>query len=94
GWSQGTGSAAFLEGEAWGEMDGAMVVGIMGIAFGGTPVGQRIEVLHLSDDGTELLHAATMDLPMEPARFRSVVMGPDGSLYVAVDEGMIHKITP
>ncbi|MEM7635929.1 MAG: hypothetical protein AAF299_15295 [Pseudomonadota bacterium] len=23
-----------------------------------------------------------------------MVMGPDGSLYAAVDEGTIHKITP
>ncbi|MEM9762019.1 MAG: PQQ-dependent sugar dehydrogenase [Pseudomonadota bacterium] len=94
GWSQGTSSAAFLEGEAWGEMEGAMVVGIMGIGFGGTPLGQRIEVLHLSEDGTELLSVSTMDLPMEPGRFRSLVTGPDGSLYTAIDEGMIHKITP
>ncbi len=94
GWSQGTSSAAFLKGEAWGEWDGAMVVGIMGIAFGGTPLGQRIEVLKLSDNGSELLDVTTMSLPMEPGRFRSLVTGPDGSLYAAVDEGTIHKITP
>ncbi|MEL6478925.1 MAG: PQQ-dependent sugar dehydrogenase [Pseudomonadota bacterium] len=94
GWSQGTSSAAFLEGEAWGEMNGAMVVGIMGIGFGGTPLGQRIEVLHLSEDGSEVMEVSQMDLPMEAGRFRSVVLGPDGSLYTAIDEGMIHKITP
>lgn len=94
GWSQGTSSAAFLRGEAWGEWDGAMVVGIMGIAFGGTPLGQRIEVLKLSENGSELLDVTTMSLPMEPGRFRSLVTGPDGSLYAAVDEGTIHKITP
>ncbi len=94
GWSQGTSSAAFLKGEAWGDWDGAMVVGIMGIGFGGTPLGQRIEVLTLSESGTELLDATRMTLPMEPGRFRSLVMGPDGSLYAAVDEGTIHKITP
>ncbi len=94
GWSQGTSSAAFLKGEAWGEWDGAMVVGIMGIAFGGTPLGQRIEVLKLSENGSELLDVTTMSLPMEPGRFRSLVAGPDGSLYAAVDEGTIHKITP
>lgn len=94
GWSQGTSSAAFLEGEAWGDWEGSMVVGIMGIGFGGTPLGQRIEVLELSEDGTELLSVTTMTLPMEPGRFRSLVTGPDGSLYTAIDEGMIHKITP
>jgi len=35
-----------------------------------------------------------MTLPMERARFRSLVLGPDGSLYAAVDEGQIHKLTP
>ena len=96
GWSQGTSSAAFLEGEAWGEWNGAMVVGIMGIGFGGTPIGQRIDVIQLSEDGNEVLDVTEMTLPegMEAGRFRSVVMGPDGSLYAAVDEGTIHKITP
>lgn len=94
GWSQGTSSAAFLEGENWGDWNGAMVVGLMGIGFGGTPLGQRIDVLQLSEDGTELLDVTEMTLPMESGRFRSLVFGPDGSLYAAVDEGMIHKITP
>ncbi len=94
GWSQGTSSAAFLEGEAWGEWNGALVVGLMGIGFGGTPLGQRIDVLQLSEDGTEVLDVTEMTLPMEPGRFRSLVFGPDGSLYAAVDEGMIHKLTP
>jgi glucose/arabinose dehydrogenase len=94
GWSQGTGSAAFLEGEQWGDWDGAMVVGIMGIGFGGTPIGQRIDVIELTDDGLEVEDVTEMTLPMEPGRFRSLVLGPDGSLYAAVDEGMIHKLTP
>ena len=55
GWSQGTSSAAFLSGEEWGDWDGAMVVGIMGIGFGGTPIGQRIDVVELSEDGTSVL---------------------------------------
>lgn len=94
GWSQGTSSNAFLEGDAWGEWNGSMVVGLMGIGFGGTPLGQRIDVIQLSDDGTEVLDVTEMTLPMDPGRFRSLVLGPDGSLYAAVDEGMIHKITP
>ncbi|MFK7963444.1 MAG: sorbosone dehydrogenase family protein [Burkholderiaceae bacterium] len=93
GWSQGTGSAAFLKGDAWGDWNGSLVVGIMGIAFGGTPAGQRIEVLTLTESGTDLASVATMSIP-EPGRFRSLVMGPDGSLYAAVDEGMIYQITP
>jgi glucose/arabinose dehydrogenase len=35
-----------------------------------------------------------MTLPMESGRFRSLVQGPDGSLYAAVDGGTIHKLTP
>ncbi|MBB3713338.1 glucose/arabinose dehydrogenase [Limimaricola variabilis] len=93
GWSQGTSSAAFLTGEQWGDWDGALVVGIMGIGFGGTPIGQRIDVIQLDDD-LAVTDVTEMTLPMDAGRFRSVVMGPDGSLYAAVDEGMIHKLTP
>lgn len=95
GWSQGTSSNAFL-GDNWGSWSGHMVVGIMGIGFGGTPIGQRIDVFELSDDGTEVFDVVEMTLPdgMDAGRFRSVVVGPDGSLYAAIDEGMIHKLTP
>ena len=73
-----------------------MVVGIMGIGFGGTPIGQRIDVIEFfNDDGTLLVEDVTeMTLPMESGRFRSVVLGPEGSLYTAVDEGTIYKLTP
>ncbi|MEM9427336.1 MAG: PQQ-dependent sugar dehydrogenase [Pseudomonadota bacterium] len=94
GWSQGTSSNDFLAGEAWGDWEGAMVVGIMGIGFGGTPIGQRIDVIHFNEDNTDVEDVTEMTLPMEPGRFRSVVMGPDGSLYTAIDEGVIYKLTP
>lgn len=96
GWSQGTASAEFLNGEQWGDWDGALVVGLMGIGFGGTAMGQRIDVIQLEDDGVTVADVTEMTLPqpMEPGRFRSLVQGPDGSLYVAVDEGDIHKLTP
>ena len=96
GWSQGSSSAAFLEGEQWGDWNGDMVIGIMGIGFGGTPLGQRIDVVDLNvDDGEISVNDVTeMTLPMGSARFRSLVLGPDGSLYAAVDEGAIHKLTP
>ncbi|MEL6647581.1 MAG: hypothetical protein AAFQ05_07730 [Pseudomonadota bacterium] len=72
-----------------------MAVGIMGIGFGGTPLGQRIDVLTLSDDGTEVVSITQMDLASEEGgRYRSLVTGPDGSLYAAVDEGTIYKISP
>lgn len=94
GWSQGLSSAAFLQGAQWGERDGALVIGFMGIGFGGTPVGQRIDVLQLSADGTSVIGVSEMKLPMASGRFRSLVLGPDGSLYTAMDEGTIDKLTP
>ena len=94
GWSQGTGSAAFLTGDQWGDWNGNLVVGIMGIGFGGTPIGQRIDVIELTEDGTAVVDVTEMTLPMDAGRFRSVVLGPDGSLFTAVDEGMIHKLEP
>lgn len=93
GWSQGTSSAAFLVGDQWGEWDGAMVVGVMGIGFGGTPLGQRIDVIEFDGD-MAVTDVTELTLPMDSGRFRSVVLGPDGSLYTAIDEGMIHKLTP
>ncbi|MEO1679725.1 MAG: PQQ-dependent sugar dehydrogenase [Pseudomonadota bacterium] len=94
GWSQGTSSAAFLTGDQWGAWDGAMVVGIMGIGFGGTPIGQRIDVIELDDDGTAVVDVTEMTLPMESGRFRSLVLGPDGALYAAEDAGIIHRLSP
>ncbi|MCY4338097.1 MAG: PQQ-dependent sugar dehydrogenase [Gammaproteobacteria bacterium] len=93
GLSQGTSSAAFLNGSQWGAWDGRLAVGIMGIGFGGTPFGKRIDVIELADDGMSVTEVVTMSLPVE-ARFRSVVLGPDGSLYTSVDEGDIYKLTP
>ncbi len=94
GLSQGTSSAAFLNGDQWGDWDGRLAVGIMGIGFGGTPVGMRIDVIDLGDDGASVKDVSSMSLPMAAGRFRSVVQGPDGSLYAAVDGGDIHKLTP
>ncbi len=93
GLSQGMSSAEFLRGSQWGEWDGRLAVGIMGIGFGGTPVGQRIDVVKLASDGMSG-EVTSVSLPMAAGRFRSVVQGPDGSLYAAVDEGTIYKLTP
>lgn len=94
GWSQGSASAAFLQGAEWGDWENHLVVGLMGIGFGGTPLGQRIDVIELDEDGMAVVDVTEMTLPMEPARFRSLVLGPDNALYAVVDEGMIHKLTP
>lgn len=94
GWSQGSSSAEFLKGERWGDWNGRLVVGLMGIGFGGTRLGQRIDVIELDEDGTAVIDVTEMTLPMESARFRSLVLGPDESLYAVVDEGAVHKLTP
>ena len=94
GISQGTSSAEFLTGEQWGAWDGRMVVGVMGIGFGGTPIGERIDVLDIAEDGQSVNDVTEMPLPMPAGRFRSVVQGPDGALYTSVDGGEIYRVTP
>jgi glucose/arabinose dehydrogenase len=48
-----------------------------------------------NNDGEIAVEDVTeMTLPMQAGRFRSVVLGPDGALYTAIDEGMIHKLMP
>lgn len=94
GYSQGTSSAAFLTGAQWGDWDGALAVGLMGIGFGGTPIGQRIDVIELNEDASAVVDVTEMTLPMPSGRFRSLVSGPDGNLYVAEDAGMIHRLEP
>ena len=66
----------------------------MGIGFGGTPVGQRINLIDIAEDGLSVNDVAEMPVPMGAARFRSLVLGPEGDLYTAVDEGSIYRITP
>lgn len=92
-YSQGITQITFLEGEEWGEWDGHAVVGFMGIGFGGTPIGQRIDVIEFDED-LSVVDVTEMTMPMESGRFRSLVLGPDGNLYAAVDTGMIHRLIP
>lgn len=93
GWSQGMSSGTFITGEQWGDWDGNLLVGLMGIGFGGTPIGQRIDVIEL-DEQLSVVDVTEMTLPMASARFRSLVQGPDGALYVAVDSGEIYRFAP
>ena len=94
GLSQGISSAEFLTGKQWGAWDGRLAVGVMGIGFGGTAVGMRIDVLDLAEDGQSVNEVITLPLPTVAGRFRSVVQGPDGALYAAVDQGEIYRIMP
>ncbi|MAH78609.1 MAG: aldose sugar dehydrogenase [Rickettsiales bacterium] len=92
GLSQGTGSAAFLKGSNWGYYEGRMAVGIMGIGFGGTPSGMRIDIVDLAKDGQSV--KSVLHLPTGLSkRFRGLRLGPDGALYAACDEGEIYQIT-
>ena len=92
GYSQGTGSAAFLKGDNWGIYEGRLATGVMGIGFGGTPIGQRIDMVGITADGLAINAITRMPLGFSK-RFRGLVMGPDNALYVAVDEGEIYRVT-
>lgn len=94
GLSQGSGSAAFLSGPAWGDWDGRLAVGLMGINFGGTPTGNRIDVIDLAEDGLSTNEVVTMELPDVDARFRGLTLGPDNALYAVLEEGRILRIAP
>ncbi len=84
GASQGTGPASFLSGSQWKAWDGRLAVGIMGA--------QQLKILQLSSAGTALLDTTTVNI--EPARYRSLVQGSDGNLYVATDSGEIWQMEP
>lgn len=83
GESEGMGPCTFLSGTQWSAWDGRLAVGIM--------AGQRVDVLDLDSNGSATSHTLS-DLPT--ARMRSLVQGPDGSLYVATDGGEIWRLTP
>jgi glucose/arabinose dehydrogenase len=93
GLSQGMASCAFLNGPQWRGWNGRMVVSFMGIGIHGTPVGNRLDVLDIAANGSSATRT-TVPLPMPAGRFRSVVQGPDGNLYVAVEQGEILQLRP
>jgi aldose sugar dehydrogenase len=93
GLSQGIFSGTFLTGAQWKGWNGKMIIGFAGIGIHGTPVGNRLDVLDIPADGLSATRT-TVNLPMPAARFRSLVQGPDGNLYVATDEGAISRLTP
>jgi glucose/arabinose dehydrogenase len=93
GLSQGMSSCTFLSGAQWRDWNGRMVVAYMGIGIHGTPVGNRLDVMNIPNDGLSATRT-TISLPMPAGRFRSVVQGPDGNLYVATDQGEIYQMKP
>jgi len=81
GASQGLGPIAFLRGAGWGDWNGRLLVGIMG--------GQRLELLTLDAAGRV---TGTERFPQPPARFRSLVVAPDGALWYVTDAGRIWRV--
>ncbi|MFO7305448.1 MAG: PQQ-dependent sugar dehydrogenase [Gammaproteobacteria bacterium] len=84
GRSEGMGPCTFLIGTQWSAWDGTLAVGIM--------AGRRLDILQMDNDGATILVHTVSDIPAE--RLRSLVQGPDGSLYVATDGGEIWRLTP
>ena len=94
GLSQGMFCNTFLSGKQWKDWDGRMVVGYAGIGIHGTPVGNRLDVLKVSADGLTAT-AEQVSWPTVTGRFRGVTQGPDGNLYVALeDQGVIIRVKP
>ncbi|HEY8578821.1 MAG TPA: PQQ-dependent sugar dehydrogenase [Beijerinckiaceae bacterium] len=91
--SQGMSSCAFLNGPQWKDWNGRMVVSFMGIGIHGTPVGNRLDVLDITPDGSSATRT-TVSLPMQAGRFRSVVQAPDGDMYVSTDQGELYRLKP
>jgi hypothetical protein len=91
--SQGLSSCTFFNGPQWTSWNGKMAVTYLGIGIHGTPVGNRIDILDISADGSSSTRTS-VPLPMPETRFRSAVQGPDGNLYLGTDTGEIFRVTP
>jgi aldose sugar dehydrogenase len=94
GLSQGMCGSVWLVGKQWKEWEGRLAVGYAGIGIHGTPTGNRIDILDISQDG---LSAKREELqwPTFAGRFRHLSQGPDGALYVADEaSGNIYRVTP
>ncbi len=83
GSGRGMSSALFLNGDRWKAWNGRMLVSLMGA--------RRIVVLQVDPRGMAV-GDATVDLPS--TRTRALVLGPDGALYTANDDGEIWRVVP
>jgi len=84
GLSQGTGPSTFLSGARWKAWDGRLAVGIMGA--------NRLVILQVDAAGAAV---SALDAGLAPARYRSLVQGPDGNLYVISESnGEIWRVVP
>ena len=82
GVSEGMGPCVFLSGAQWQAWEGRLAVGFLR--------GGRIEVLQVDAASMTKNTAAVTGIPK--ARMRSLVQGPDGALYVAIDSGEIWRL--
>lgn len=82
GASEGMGSCVFLSGPHWKAWDGWLAVGFL--------KGARIELLQMDADGMATGTATVADLPAQ--RMCSLVLGPDGAVYVVIDAGEIWRL--
>ena len=81
-----------MKGKNWGIYEGRLAAGIMGIGFGGTPGGLRIDMYDIADDGLSIKNVIHMP-GLAPDRFRGLRMGYDNALYVTTDSGNILKVS-
>lgn len=82
GKSEGMGPCVFLNGPQWQAWDANLAVGFLR--------GARIVILKL--DGVGMTTQATTVSGISRERMRTLVQGPDGALYVAVDAGQIWRL--
>ncbi len=83
GASQGMSPLTFFTGAQWLGWNGRLAVGIM--------AGQRMEVLTLDASGNT---TSTVNSGLPATRYRALVQGPDGNLYIATDAGEIWRVVP
>jgi glucose/arabinose dehydrogenase len=82
GVSEGMSPCVFLKGPHWKGWEGRLAVGFLR--------GTRIELLEMDAAGMTVKTSVVAGLPEE--RIRSLVLGPEGALYVAIDEGEIWRL--
>jgi glucose/arabinose dehydrogenase len=82
GVSEGMSPCVFLRGPHWKAWEGWLAVGFLR--------GARIELLQLDAYGMTVRTATVAGLPKQ--RIRSLVLGPESAVYVAVDAGEIWRL--
>jgi glucose/arabinose dehydrogenase len=85
GLSQGMGASEFLADKSWRGWENRLAVAFMGA--------QRLAILRMNNDDEVTSTTDLIGLPAD--RYRSLVLGPDGNLYIlAENAGEIWRITP